>query len=60
MDADDPDGPGAGRRQRLAAGLTVGMLIGVGLSLALDDWGMLVVGLALCIVFWAGSGSDAR
>ena len=59
MDGDDPKDRDEGR-QRLIAGLTVALLIGVGLSLALDDWGMLAVGLALCIVFWAGSGSDAR
>jgi hypothetical protein len=60
MDPDEPKCEGGGRHQRLATGIMIGMSIGVTLSLAADDWGMLVVGITMCIVFWAGSGSDAR
>lgn len=59
MDPDDPEHDGFGRRQRLATGIVIGMSIGVALSLAVDDWGMLVIGIAMCVVFWAGFGSSA-
>jgi hypothetical protein len=54
-----PDGED-GRGDRMALGVAIGTPLGVALSLVLDNWGMLGVGIALGIALGAMLSSQRR
>ena len=58
MDPDAGRDGAGGHRQRLATGIAIALAIGLALSFALGSWTMLLAGVGLGVVLWAGSGGE--
>ncbi|WP_313408016.1 hypothetical protein [Aeromicrobium sp.] len=62
MDDDHEDAGDDTSANRMAVGIALGMPFGVALSLMLDNWGLLGVGLLLGVAYGAipaGTGDDS-